>query len=462
MGSSSYVRYHISPQSAPDIAPHPNRFRVEVKRTRLAALLLKDLYYYHANLAVVSSRPCVYGTFSGPVGGFAARPAFCVGCLRCTVEHPDVVQIRPNPQRARLGDSYFTPDKVDTVMQEAATGQIPVRGAGYRGAFAGQGWDGMWTDMSEIVRPTRDGIHGREFISTAVDVGERPAFLTFDAAGNPCGPVPRSLNLPIPFLFDVPAVAAESATLYRGLVEAAAGLQTLAIVPVRRVLDLGLHGPAIAPLATPAEIELLQRLPGPPQVAELEAWEESAFHTTRERFPETAVFVRIPLECDLMPLVCAGVRLFHLTADYHGRCGGPFARDAIRAAHASLVKDGLREETVLIGSGGVITASDVAKAIICGLDAVALDTAVLAALQAGFEGECVSRASAVIRMPEFEPGWAAQRLTNLVAAWRDQILEILGAMGLREVRRLRGELGRAMFQEDLERDAFAGIAGFEG
>jgi glutamate synthase domain-containing protein 2 len=74
----------------------------------------------------------------------------------------------------------------------------------------------------------------------------------------------------------------------------------------------------------------------------------------------------------------------------------------------------------------------------------------------------VDRASAVIRMPDFEPAWAAQRLMNLVAAWRDQMLEILGAMGLREVQRLRGELGRAMFHEDLEREAFTGVAGFEG
>jgi hypothetical protein len=29
------------------------------------------------------------------------------------------------------------------------------------------------------------------------------------------------------------------------------------------------------------------------------------------------------------------------------------------------------------------------------------------------------------------------------------------------VRRLRGELGRAMFMADLEREAFTGIAGFE-
>ena len=47
------------------------------------------------------------------------------------------------------------------------------------------------------------------------------------------------------------------------------------------------------------------------------------------------------------------------------------------------------------------------------------------------------------------------------AAWRDQLLEILGAMGLREVRRLRGEMGRAMLQVELEREAFAEIEGYE-
>lgn len=34
-------------------------------------------------------------------------------------------------------------------------------------------------------------------------------------------------------------------------------------------------------------------------------------------------------------------------------------------------------------------------------------------------------------------------------------------MGLREVRRLRGEMGRAMFQKDLEREAFTGIEGYD-
>lgn len=457
-----YERYHIPAESCPHIAPHPARFRVVVSRRRLAGLLLSEIIHYRGNPPVITSHPCVYGTFSGAIGGFAPQPEHCVGCLRCTVEYPDVVQILPNPERLQLGDSYFTPDKVDTVVFEAATGRIPVRGAGYRGACGGPGWDGMWTDMSEIVRPTRDGIHGREFISTAVDLGERPSHLTFDVAGLPAGRRPGDLCLPIPFLLDAPPLAAESAGLYRALAQTAGRLQSLAIVPIARVLDLALHGPEIVPLVAPDEVHALERLVAPPRMIELEGWDASAFRVARDRFPLAALFVRLPLECDLMPLICAGVRLFHLTADYHGQCDGTFVLEAVRTSHAILVRAGLREETVLIGSGGIITAADVPKAIICGLDATALDTPVLVALQAQFGGECVDRGSAVFRLPNFDPAWATQRLMNLAAAWRDQLLEILGAMGLREVRRLRGEVGRAMFQADLEREAFAGIEGFGG
>ena len=42
------------------------------------------------------------------------------------------------------------------------------------------------------------------------------------------------------------------------------------------------------------------------------------------------------------------------------------------------------------------------------------------------------------------------------------MLEILGAMGIREVRRLRGEFGRSMVVRNLEDEAFEGIAGYVG
>jgi hypothetical protein len=83
-------------------------------------------------------------------------------------------------------------------------------------------------------------------------------------------------------------------------------------------------------------------------------------------------------------------------------------------------------------------------------------------MQAEFEGECRDRTESKFTLPKnLNREWGIQRILNLTAAWRDQLLEILGAMGLREVRRLRGEMGRAMFQVDLEREAFAEIDGYE-
>jgi len=92
---------------------------------------------------------------------------------------------------------------------------------------------------------------------------------------------------------------------------------------------------------------------------------------------------------------------------------------------------------------------------------VAIDTAALVALQCRQLGPGASRQQARFDLPPgLDAPWAEQRLLNLAAAWRDQLLEVMGAMGLREVRRLRGEIGRAMFQRDLEAEAFAGIEGF--
>jgi hypothetical protein len=263
-------------------------------------------------------------------------------------------------------------------------------------------------------------------------------------------------------LFDAPPLSAEDPTLWRVLAEAAGRLQTLAILPLPQLLALRIRSPSVVPLVRPEEIGATAQLRESPPMLELDGWDDGAYLALKTRFPSSAVYVRLPLEHDPLPAARSGVRLFHVTADYHGRAAGVFVGEAIRRVHAELLKAGIREEAVLLGSGGIIAASDVAKAIVCGLDAVALDTVALVALQGRLEGECLDRGTARVDLPRFEEAWGVQRLCNLAGVWRDQLLEILGAMGLREVRRLRGEQGRAMFQADLEREAFAGIAGFEG
>jgi hypothetical protein len=466
-GSGRYHRYHIHTREIADIVPWPSRFKVDVNRLGLAKLLIKESWEYRLDPQVVMSRPCVYGVFSGPVGGFAPREAFCVGCLRCTIQYPDWVEIRPNPKRAALGDSYFSAEFVNTVTLEAQTGQVPVRGAGYRGRFGGPGWDGMWTDMSEIVRPTRDGIHGREFISTAVDIGSKPSMLAFDAAGQPVGALPNTFSLPLPMLFDVPPHTVTSAEAAKALAQAAEAIDTIAMLPIQVILDNNLRGDHIAPVVSDQDLALLKVLPSKPRLLVIDGWAPSVdpdlHQQVADQFPGTLIGLRTPFHRgqDLLDDFAAGQRVFHLTANYHGRgADDQFVLDQIREVHGLFVSAGVREEVTLLGSGGIIAAEHVPKAIIAGLDAVVLNSPLMVAMQASFIGEFRNRRSLCKLPKKLTADWGAQRLQNLMASWRDQLLEILGAMGMREVRRLRGEIGRAMFQVDLERDAFGDIEGY--
>jgi hypothetical protein len=376
-----------------------------------------------------------------------------------------MVRVYPNPEHQRLGDSYFTPEHVDTACYEARTGRIPVKGAGYRGPFGGTGWDGMWTDMSEIVRPTRDGIHGREFISTAVDIGQKPPFLSFNEQGVATGESARTLSIPIPVLFDVPPPSVLSPKFLQVVVAAAQAAETLVVLPVWVLKRFALQGQQIVPLVTPEDPNALTELHFTPRMIELEGMNEALFREIRMRFAESTICVRHDRVSrqELLEHYHAGIRVFHLVANYHGLGrDGRFVLDLIREAHRAFVEAGCRDEVTLLGSGGIIAAEHVPKAIICGLDAIALDTPLLVALQAQFLGECLAREGSRFRLPRrLSVNWGVQRVENLLVSWRDQLLEVLGAMGLRDVRRLRGEIGRAMFQKDLEREAFSGIEGYD-
>lgn len=464
LSGSGYKRYNISSQAVPDVVRWPSRFKVQVKKIGLLKLLLKEIIHYRGNKDVILSRPCMYGVFSGPVGGFSPREDLCVGCLRCTTEFPEFVTVRHNPERQLLGDSFFTFNYVDTLAYEAQTGMIPVKGAGYRGKFGGEGWDGMWTDMSEIVRPTRDGIHGREFISTVIDIGQKPSFLTFDGSGAPTGDIPKTISLPLPILFDAVECLDSSSKFWEIISRTAAEIESLAIIPLAAILSKKLAGKHIVPVVVPGDIDDLGGLTFTPKMIEMEGWDETVYQQLQSKFPDCIFALRTPFPnpSELLGYAKKGVHVFHLLADFHGHGrDGMFVLDMIREAHKTFVNAGIREEVTLLGSGGMIAAEHVPKAILCGLDAVALDTPALVALQAVFDGECAGRRKSGFELPNnLDIDWGLRRLKNLAASWRDQLLEILGAMGLREVRRMRGEMGRAMFMIDLEAEAFAEVEGF--
>jgi hypothetical protein len=306
-----------------------------------------------------------------------------------------------------------------------------------------------------------------------VDVGEKPAYLVFDDAGKPIGTLPNTLSIPIPFIYDLPPNSVVSKSIFDVFSKAASETQTHFLVPISKIFEFRMKlGDHIVPLVNVDEIDKLLNLDCTPKLVEIdldESTNDQELHTLilklRNAIPDALLIYRMTYsnpERYLRYMEC-GVRIFHLVSNYHG-CGhdGRFVLDLIREAHLAFVGSGSREEVTLIGSGGIVASEHVPKAIIAGLDLVALDTPLLVALQALFHGECVGRDDSIFILPEsLNLEWGVQRLKNLTAAWRDQLLEILGAMGIREVRRLRGEIGRAMFQVDLEREAFAEIDGYE-
>jgi glutamate synthase domain-containing protein 2 len=129
----------------------------------------------------------------------------------------------------------------------------------------------------------------------------------------------------------------------------------------------------------------------------------------------------------------------------------------MREIHGGLVEEGLRDEVTLIVSGGIAMAEHVAKIIICGADALAVDIPLLVAMECRVCRRCKEGIACPVELESVDPRWGAERIKNLVTAWHNQLLEVLGAMGIREARRLRGEMGRAMFFEDLEKEVFASM-----
>jgi ferredoxin len=420
-------------------------------------------------------KACIYGVHKrseqDPRKMSDPTSSLCKNCFRCIQDCPQrALMMMPGPDYMALGRGIWTPLRITTIWGEAETGKIPVFGAGYRGYFAGSGYDGMWTDMSEIVRPTRDGIHGREYISTSVDIGRKPAFLEFSGEGALRTELPPILELPVPFVMDVTRLRTMSDDMLLGFARAAKRLGTLLFAPAGSLkpetsAELNSNFVPVFPEGT--DIVKID-LPEGVRMAELHlgpTWKGDA-NLFRSRFPGVVLSFRLNatkgVEQTVLDLVRSKVEVAHVLYDEEGTeqvAGeGRHAKESMRAIHKAMVSKAVRDQITVIAGGGIAAAEHVPKSIICGADVVAIEKALVIALECR---DCIScsKGSCPIDLHAAPADWVEGRATNMVGAWRDQLLEVLGAMGLREVRRLRGELGRAIFYEDVEREAFSGIRG---
>ena len=395
----------------------------------------------------------------------------CRNCFRCIQECPrGALEKSLEKDFLNIGGSYWRPSMFITLWKQAEDGKVPVTGAGYRGPFTGTGFDSMWTDMSEIVRPTRDGIHGREYISTSVELGRKLNHLTFDENGRLLSKIFNTIDVPIPIIFDIPK-ADLSPSIKSALVQATSEINTFIIMPAGGITsELEKYIKHIIPSITLNEIYTHHAILKKAQIVSVDYTDEMLydFNSAIEKIKKVSnamIMIRIPalrdVEITVSKLAQSGAEIIHIVADYRGMevsketsTNPRLIKDIIRAVHLRLVDDRIRDEVTIIASGGIAMAEHVPKAMLCGADLTAIDMPLLIAIGARLYEE----PEKLLVMPEglekIPVKIVTQRIINLMGAWHSQLLEVMGAMGIREARRLRGETGRAIFFDEIDNDTF--------
>jgi hypothetical protein len=327
--------------------------------------------------------------------------------------------------------------------------------------------------MSEIVRPTRDGIHGREYISTAVDIGRKPSHLSFEGGQLVSDDSPL-ICIQMPLIFDLPSPVHTLPDLEPVLVETAARTDLIALVDSARWpvagIDLGRHLPYVGFYLDPEAPEIPGELLSRTRFVEIPDGDDAIarMQEIKQQHPHLVVAIRVALDGHGIKRAielssCDGIEVIHTVADLNGNEIGAkdplFIKDMIRDIHTALIDNGKRDEITLICGGGVALPEHMAKAVICGADVISVNLPLLIALECRLCSSCDRSMTCPAELEDIDLAYGVGRTTNLVAAWHDQLIELMGAMGMREARRLRGDVGRAMFFEDLEEESFGTLFG---
>ena len=134
---------------------------------------------------------------------------------------------------------------------------------------------------------------------------------------------------------------------------------------------------------------------------------------------------------------------------------------ALAAVDQRLRDEGIRGNVSLVVGGSVRSAADVVKALALGADACYIATAALLALGCHLCRTCQSGKcnwGIATQQPDLvrrlNPALGSERLINLMNAWRHEIKELMGGMGINSVEALRGNRlmlrGVGLMEKELE------------
>lgn len=118
---------------------------------------------------------------------------------------------------------------------------------------------------------------------------------------------------------------------------------------------------------------------------------------------------------------------------------------ALAAVDTRLREEGIRNQVSIVVGGSIRSAADVVKAVALGADACYVATAALLALGCHLCRSCQTGKcnwGIATQRPELvgrlDPEVGKERLINLLTAWRHEIKELMGGMGINSIEALRG------------------------
>lgn len=175
--------------------------------------------------------------------------------------------------------------------------------------------------------------------------------------------------------------------------------------------------------------------------------------------PNALVSVKVstPTDVDMVAVgsFFAGANIIHLDGSYGGTGAAPeIAKKniampiefAVPKVHKYLTNENIRDEVIVMASGGIRTAYDIAKIIALGADGAILGTAELVALGCTRCSNCERGRGCPFgltttdpQLSEFvTPEWGSQRIINLFNSFAFQLKDICRKLGLKSIKELRG------------------------